>query len=113
MSRDQTIYLRDILDAIDSIESFVTGMDFAAFQQDDKTYSAVVRKLEVIGEATKQVPDEIRQRKPEIPWKEMAGMRDRLIHAYFAIDVKLVWRTIHDYLPTTRSQISEILQNLK
>lgn len=84
--RDCKLYLNDILAALDSIEQFVAGMDLEAFRADDKTTSAVMRKLEIIGEATKQIPDEIRRNHPDIPWKEMGGMRDKLIHFYFGVD---------------------------
>lgn len=72
--RNHKLYLKDILAAIDSIEKFIEGMDSVIFQADDKTASAVMRKLEIIGEAAKQVPDEMRKNHPTIPWKEMAGM---------------------------------------
>ena len=78
--RDYKLYLKDVLSAMNNIKTFVEGMHFEAFCADDKTASAVIRKLEVIGEATKNVPDEIRQQHPTVPWKEMAGMRNRLIH---------------------------------
>lgn len=81
--RDYRLYLTDILTAIESIEQFVAGMDLQGFKADDKTVSAVIRKFEIIGEAVKQLPEEIRQAYPEVPWKEMAGMRDRLIHFLF------------------------------
>ncbi len=74
-----------------SIEKFIEGMNFEAFQADDKTASAVMRKLEIIGEATKQVPQEVRDKYPQVPWREMAGMRDKLIHFYFGVDYSLVW----------------------
>ena len=108
--RDYRLYLKDILAAIDSIEEFVAGMDLAAFQADDKTTSAVMRKLEIIGEAAKQVPDEIRQNHPRVPWKEMAGMRDKLIHFYFGIDYQLVWRAIKERLPQIKPELQKILQ---
>jgi len=110
MKRDSWLYLRDMLDAIESIQAFVQGMDFEAFQADDKTASAVLRKLEVIGEAAKHVPGSIRQRYPEVPWKEMAGMRDRLIHAYFGVDYQLVWKTIQERLPRVKTIIQRILE---
>lgn len=80
--RDYRLYLNDILSAIESIEIFVSDIDFQGFKSDDKTLSAVIRKLEVIGEAAKGIPDEIRLKYSEIPWREMAGMRDKLIHFY-------------------------------
>jgi uncharacterized protein with HEPN domain len=103
--RDYTLYLKDILAAIDAIEAFVAGMSFKAFQADDKTVSAVIRKLEIIGEAAKQIPDEKRRDYPTIPWKEMAGMRDKLIHFYFGADYELVWKTITERLPRLKSDI--------
>lgn len=92
--RDYRLYLEDIIAAMRSIELFIKDMDFDAFESDDKTSSAVIRKLEIIGEAVKKIPDDVRQKYPSIPWKEMAGMRDKLIHFYFGVDNRLVWRTI-------------------
>lgn len=83
--RDYTLYLRDILDAMDAIEKFVEGVEFDEFKRDDKTSSAVIRKFEIIGEAAKKVSEEIKNKHTEVPWKEMAGMRDRLIHFYFGV----------------------------
>ena len=108
--RDYNLYLKDILAAIDSIEEFVKDMDLEAFQEDDKTASAVMRKFEIIGEATKQIPDDIREKHSDIPWKEMAGMRDKLIHFYFGVDYQLVWKAIKERLPQIKPEIKRILQ---
>jgi uncharacterized protein with HEPN domain len=110
--RDLSVYLRDILAACESISAFTAGMDLNTFRGDDKTASAVIRKFEVIGEATKQLPEEFRQRHSEIPWKEMAGMRDRLIHFYFGVDHRLVWKTITDRLPNLTRQVRYILERM-
>lgn len=110
MSRNYVVYLKDILGALESIEAFVAGMAFEAFEKDDKTSSAVVRKFEIIGEATKQLPVELRQAYPLVPWKEMAGMRDRLIHFYSGVDLWLLWDTIQKRLPDVKAQITDILE---
>ncbi|NTU73714.1 DUF86 domain-containing protein [Candidatus Roizmanbacteria bacterium] len=106
--RDYQLYLKDILAAIESIEAFVQGMDVGSFKADDKTVSAVIRKLEIIGEAAKGIPVEIRSKYSHIPWKEMAGMRDKLIHFYFCIDYDLIWATVKRRLPDLQLWIKEI-----
>ncbi len=111
--RDHRLYLKDILSAMGSIEDFVGRMSFEEFCSDDKTSSAVIQKFEIIGEATKNIPNNIRQQYPTIPWKEMAGMRDRLIHFYFGVDYKLVWKTIKERLPQVKPEIQHIYENLK
>ena len=91
-TRDYRDYLRDILDAIDDIESFVGEMTYEEFVKDRKTMNAVVRSIEIIGEASKNIPETIKAKYTEIPWKQMAGMRDKLIHAYFGVDVETLWK---------------------
>jgi uncharacterized protein with HEPN domain len=97
---------------MENIETFVEGMDFEEFKKDDKTSSAVIRKFEIIEKPTKQIPEEIRQKYPQVPWKEMAGMRDRLIHSYFGIDYKLVWKTIKERIPQVKPLIRKILEEI-
>lgn len=104
--RDHTLFITDILQAIERIESFIDGMDYDAFVEDDKTLSAVVRKLEIIGEAVKQLPDSFKQQRPTIPWKQIAGMRDKLIHFYFGVDPLLVWQTVENRLPELKAAIT-------
>ena len=111
MSKNFTIYLNDIREAINSIEIFVEGMTFEEFKNDDKTSSAVIRKFEIIGEATKILPEDMRTQHSQIPWKEIAGMRDKLIHAYSEVDLKLVWMTIQQRLPELKSVIEKISEN--
>lgn len=110
MSDKILLYLKDIKTAITSIDEFIEGLDFNQFKVDDKTSSAVIRKFEIIGEATKNIPEVIRKKYPEIPWKDIAGMRDKLIHAYSEVDLKLVWTTIHQRLPKLKSTIEKLLE---
>ena len=108
--RDYRLYIKDIVAAMESIEGFIAGMDLVSFRADDKTASAVMRKLEIIGEAVKQVPEEVRQRYSHVPWKEMAGMRDKLIHFYFGVDYSLVWRAITERVPKVKEELLAILE---
>ncbi|MBW1847864.1 MAG: DUF86 domain-containing protein [Deltaproteobacteria bacterium] len=85
-------------------------MDYSAFEADDKTIFAVIRALEIIGEATKHIPEDVREDNPVIPWKDMAGMRDVLIHDYFGVDIKTVWLTIQKRLIKIKPLIQDLLE---
>ena len=113
MKRDYRLFIKDIIAAMESIEGFVEGMSFEELMQDDKTASAVIRKFEIVGEATKCLPDELKEEHPEIQWKRMAGMRDRLIRAYFGVDYKLVWEAIKAEVPSMKLKLQEILTELE
>jgi uncharacterized protein with HEPN domain len=88
--RDLRDYLQDIIDAIAEVREFVEGTSFEDFSKDKKTINAVIRSLEVIGEGAKKVPEDLRRKYPRIPWRRMTGMRDKLIHEYFGIDLEIV-----------------------
>lgn len=109
MSRSGREYLRHILDEADYLFRHARGLDRARFLDDETLQRAFVRSLEVIGEASKNLPDEVRQRHPEIDWRGMAGMRDRLIHAYFGVDFELVWDVIESRIPRLREELRKIL----
>ncbi len=106
--RDFPAYLGDILDAMEKIESFIQGMSFEEFVADEKTISAVRDKLSIIGEATKHIPPNVRSTHPEIPWKEMAGMRDILAHAYFRTDLSMLYNTATKRIPEQKALIKKM-----
>jgi uncharacterized protein with HEPN domain len=111
--REYIDYLRDILDAAQKAEQFVAGMDITAFEGDAKTFFAVIRALEIIGEAAKYIPASVRQRYPEVPWRAMAGMRDRVIHNYLGVNLQRVYETVKQDVPSLRSAITRILADLE
>lgn len=112
MTRDYGDYLKDILDAINETAEFTDGMSFEAFEKDRKTINAVVRSLEVLGEAAKRIPEHLRDQDPHVPWQHMARMRDKLVHEYFGVDLSIVWAVIRDELPPLRTRIERLLEEL-
>ncbi|MEM1514246.1 MAG: DUF86 domain-containing protein [Candidatus Thermoplasmatota archaeon] len=113
MKRDYKLFVKDILQAIDKIENFIGTMSFDEFMKDEKTKSAVIREIEVIGEASKNIPESIRIRSKDLPWKDMARMRDKVTHSYFGIYYETVWKFIKERLPEIKSLISKLLEELE
>ena len=107
MKKDNA-YLKDILDAISDIEMFIANINEAEFHKNKEKKYAVVRALEIIGEAAKNLSKELRAKHKEIPWKEIAGMRDKLIHGYFGIKWELVWETVKNKIPELKNQLLKI-----
>jgi uncharacterized protein with HEPN domain len=112
MTRNLSLYIKDILQNMQDAQNFIRGMSYEKFIADKKTFNAVVRSLEVIGEAAKNVPEEIRSKYPSIPWKEMAGMRDKVIHFYFGVSREAVWIAVKDRIPALQPLIEQILGEL-
>lgn len=113
MTRLYEDYLQDIAESISDILEFVKDFTFEEFEQDKKTTYAVVRAFEIIGEAAKNIPEEIRRRYSGVNWKKMANMRNRIIHEYFGIDLSIVWETIRQDIPDLRRQFDPIISDLK
>lgn len=113
MKRDNKLFVKDIIEAMDFIENFVGNMDLEKLKNDEKTSSAVIRKFEIIGEAAKYIPKTTTDKHPDIQWKSMIGMRDRLIHAYFGIDYNLVWSAIKIEIPKLLPKLKKMLSALE
>jgi uncharacterized protein with HEPN domain len=109
MPRDYKVSLDDILEAIERIQDYTAGMDEKQFQADRKTVDAVVRNLEILGEAAKNIPPHVRALAPHVPWTKIAGMRDILIHAYFIVDCKILWDVVENKLPDLKAAAASLL----
>ena len=112
-NREFTDYLKDIADAIEKVQQFVEGMDFEKFSHDSKTVFAVIRALEIIGEASKKIPEATKREYPDLPWRGMAGIRDKLIHEYFGMNLQVVWNTINEDIPKLKPGIAAMLEKIE
>jgi uncharacterized protein with HEPN domain len=108
--RNWKLFIMDILESINKIEKYIEGLNYEQFVRDEKTKDAVVRNLEIIGEAANQIPKEIQQKFSNVPWAQIIAMRNRMIHGYFAIDYRIVWDIVKIDIPSLKKELELILQ---
>ena len=111
--RDVRLFINDILEAIGKIEKYVRNKSYEEFQKDEKTKDAVVRNLEIVGEAVRNIPEDFKEKYPDVDWKAAAGMRDKLIHEYFGVSMAIVWETVKSDLPPFKKRVIEISKEMQ
>ena len=110
MKREYEDYLNDMLENAEKALSFVEGLDYESFRKDDKAVYAVIRAFEIIGEAARQIPESIREKNTNIPWREISAMRNKLTHEYFGVNIEVVWRTVQEDLSVIIPALKRMLK---
>ena len=108
--RTYKMYLEDLIIAMNRIGEYIEGLSFINFKKDYRTVDAVIRNFEIIGEAAKNLPDEVKEKYSEVPWAEMYLLRNKVSHEYFGIDYEIIWDVASNYLPDNKKQIENILK---
>lgn len=112
MRKDDSVYLRHVLDAVSRIEEYTSQLDYDDFMKNHLRQDGVIRQIEVIGEAVRKLSTELKETYPVMPWKDIAGMRDKLIHGYFGVDLDAVWHTVRKDIPRLKNEVTRIAETI-
>ena len=112
MKKDPKIFLIHIVTSVEAIETYINGLTKDQFVDSQQTQDAIIRRVEIIGEAVKNLPNDFRKQHPDVSWKQATGMRDMMIHEYFGVDLNIVWKTINKDLPPFKEQVAKIIKEL-
>lgn len=108
MKKEDNVYLKHILDAITRIEEYTAGIKYEDFMKNHLIQDGVIRQIEIVGEATKRISSDIKKKHPDIPWKDIAGMRDKLIHDYMGVDMDALWDTFKNDIPILKNKLKDV-----